>query len=386
MTQDKAFLQAIFESPADDAPRLVYADWLDERAGPGDADRAEFIRVQIELARRRPADPQRPRLQERETALLLEHRSSWTRGLAAWARELAVFRRGFVAEVGCDLSRFLKGAGLLLRRAPVQKVTFHRGTGDQLVALAESPHLARLAALKLESPARFEPAGLAALVRSPHLARLTELDLYLDDDGVVGAALAEAEQLASLGRLFLRGGRGAEEAVAGSAHFAHLHALGVFGTGVRDAGAALLAAAPHLAGLVQLELYGCSLGPAGAAALARSPYLTGLSVLNLGYNLIRDEGAAALAAAPGLAGLTSLHLNNSGLGPAGVRALAGSPHLANLAYLYLNHNDLRPAGAQALADSPYLGRLERLYLDHGIGETSQRVLRERFGDRLSLTS
>jgi uncharacterized protein (TIGR02996 family) len=46
MTQDEAFLQAIREAPDDDAPRLVYADWLDENGQP---ERADFIRYQIEL-------------------------------------------------------------------------------------------------------------------------------------------------------------------------------------------------------------------------------------------------------------------------------------------------------------------------------------------------
>jgi uncharacterized protein (TIGR02996 family) len=40
------FLLAICENPADDAPRLIYADWLDEI---GDTARAEFIRLQIGL-------------------------------------------------------------------------------------------------------------------------------------------------------------------------------------------------------------------------------------------------------------------------------------------------------------------------------------------------
>ena len=41
-----ALLRAIAAAPDDDAPRLVYADWLDEH-GPGDADRAraEFVRL-----------------------------------------------------------------------------------------------------------------------------------------------------------------------------------------------------------------------------------------------------------------------------------------------------------------------------------------------------
>src|SRR5688500_16170422 len=46
MATAQAFLDAIVDAPDDDAPRLVYADWLDDH---GDADRAEFIRAQCEL-------------------------------------------------------------------------------------------------------------------------------------------------------------------------------------------------------------------------------------------------------------------------------------------------------------------------------------------------
>jgi serine/threonine-protein kinase len=42
MSDDDAFLRAIADAPDDDAPRLVYADWLDEHGQP---DRAEFIRL-----------------------------------------------------------------------------------------------------------------------------------------------------------------------------------------------------------------------------------------------------------------------------------------------------------------------------------------------------
>jgi uncharacterized protein (TIGR02996 family) len=63
---DEAFLQAIIESPDDDTPRLVYADWLEEH---GQAERAAFIRVQCELARLPEGDPCRPELDKREHAL-----------------------------------------------------------------------------------------------------------------------------------------------------------------------------------------------------------------------------------------------------------------------------------------------------------------------------
>lgn len=51
-TQDRtewAFLRDICCNPADDGVRLIYADWLDERGLPGDAERAEFIRGQMAL-------------------------------------------------------------------------------------------------------------------------------------------------------------------------------------------------------------------------------------------------------------------------------------------------------------------------------------------------
>ncbi len=48
MTDRDALLRSIIESPQDDLPRLVYADWLDEN---GNSAHAAFIRCQIELAR-----------------------------------------------------------------------------------------------------------------------------------------------------------------------------------------------------------------------------------------------------------------------------------------------------------------------------------------------
>ena len=48
MTSDEqSLLSAVLDKPADDTPRLLYADWLEEQ---GHGERAEFIRVQCELA------------------------------------------------------------------------------------------------------------------------------------------------------------------------------------------------------------------------------------------------------------------------------------------------------------------------------------------------
>ena len=52
----EAFLNAIFDAPEDDLPRLVFADWLDER---GESDWAELIRCQCERLLTRGHDRER---------------------------------------------------------------------------------------------------------------------------------------------------------------------------------------------------------------------------------------------------------------------------------------------------------------------------------------
>lgn len=60
MSDEAAFMSAILAEPDEDTHRLVYADWLEERNEPGDAVRAEFIRVQIEVTRPLPLRPLPP--------------------------------------------------------------------------------------------------------------------------------------------------------------------------------------------------------------------------------------------------------------------------------------------------------------------------------------
>src|SRR5947199_5771038 len=105
---DDPFLRAILDAPDDELPRLIYADWLDER---GDPDRAEFIRLQVELARLPVRDPLRKPLTEREAELMNAHGPDWLDPpddfLANW-----YFVRGFL-EVGLSVRAFLRPAGEL---------------------------------------------------------------------------------------------------------------------------------------------------------------------------------------------------------------------------------------------------------------------------------
>src|SRR5438270_7169384 len=76
----EAFFRAIEAAPDDDTHRLVYADWLAEH---GDEARAEFIRVQCQLARLDEEDSRRDELSQREQDLLDAHRDRWLAELPA---------------------------------------------------------------------------------------------------------------------------------------------------------------------------------------------------------------------------------------------------------------------------------------------------------------
>ena len=96
----EAFLRTIIAQPDDDLPRLVYADWLDERDDPA---RAEFIRIQCELAHLPDDDAERrPMLEDREHELLAEHEPAWLGselvGLQEWE-----FQRGFLHSMTAEL-------------------------------------------------------------------------------------------------------------------------------------------------------------------------------------------------------------------------------------------------------------------------------------------
>jgi type VI secretion system protein ImpC len=90
MTDNDAFLRAIRDNPGDDAPRLVYADWLEEQGDP----RGEFIHTQIALTRGGNDRPHEVALRRRERELLEHFGDAWARPVTARGVP-ATFRRGF---------------------------------------------------------------------------------------------------------------------------------------------------------------------------------------------------------------------------------------------------------------------------------------------------
>src|SRR5476651_1127832 len=99
MDTSQALLAAIAADPENDLPRLVYADWLDENGQP---IRAEFIRLQIEIAHKEilPRDQVDlyAHLWKRQQDLLEMHRGEFLGELDSHlgATINFEFRRGFL--------------------------------------------------------------------------------------------------------------------------------------------------------------------------------------------------------------------------------------------------------------------------------------------------
>lgn len=412
----ESFLEDITAHPGDDAPRLVFADWLEEN---GQSARAEFIRLQVGAAslaaRVRHAGDEEEALVEEWTARadsLLEQRG---RDWDAHLRRLVVgyrYQRGFIEHVTLTATQFLTEGPTVARLAPIRQMRLEHG-GKRIDDIAASPLLGGLTGLEL-AYWRMEEVGVATLLASPRLAGLTALSLRCNNIGDQGIGV-----------------------VAGSPYLAGLTRLDLGHNDIYADGARALAASPHLRQLRQLDLHFNELRRHGMQPLTHSPLLDRVDDLDLGFNEITDDGAADLAATRGVpfhrlvlshseltdagvralcasarvvaalghlelqfnaieddgvrqlatAGLTRLRrldLSKNRIGPAGACALAAAADLAGLTHLDLESNPIGDRGARALAASPHLGRLVRLTLGSGNVSTAGReALRERFGDRLS---
>lgn len=343
MSADEPFLAAILARPADDGPRLVYADYLDEA---GDPARADLVRVQVALARLTQDHPRRPELADRQADLLRRHAARWAEPLADLVAGVE-FRRGVPEAVSVDAGVFAARGDELFRRTRADGKSYVRRVrlldpARAVVDLARCPHLAHVAELDL-SHGDLGNGGVHVLARSPHLAGVRSLDLGrngLDDGGA--------------------------RVVARSPAFPSLRALALNDNGVTADGVRAVADSPFLAGLTDLDVSGNDVSDAGVRAVAGGRATARVRSLRLAGNHVGDAGVAALVGTGLLARLLAhdphLDLRDNAVGPAGAEVLARSPELARAAGVDLSGNYLGDRGATALADSGRLAGLRSLKL------------------------
>jgi len=366
MSDHDALLRAICENPADDLPRLVFADWLEENGQP---DRAQFIRTEVDLYRRPEWDAERARYEHAARAeSAWPDRRPWlgecpdgpVSGIA-WSGE-PVVRRGFP---WCVKAANLESLSYLwdhfADRWPVEQVDFE--TADHLLRLARTPILRRLTGLAFRG-ARLSARVVPAFANDPAVGHLEALTFW-------GGSLSPAGVTALLE----------------SPLFVNLAALGVndHATGV---GLALLEGVEQYQPgprFRALELRTARLGDDGFRLLAAAESLSGLTHLNLQGNHVNADRAGLLAESPTFAGLRVLLLAANPLGNAGAAALARPGCLPELRVLDLSFCQVGDDGVRAVLDSPLADRLVLLNLAGSpASDETKQALRERMGDRVRL--
>lgn len=125
---EAALMAAVCAAPADDAPRLAYADWAERAAGAEGAARAAYIRRTVKLYHQHQLDD------IAALALLTDARkASWSNGVDGLGLLHHDFVRGFVAYVIADAGPLL--ASDVAARCPLQYLVVRRGAKDRLAEL-----------------------------------------------------------------------------------------------------------------------------------------------------------------------------------------------------------------------------------------------------------
>ncbi len=325
MTEHAALIAAIRENPDDDTPRLVFADWLDEHDEP---DRAEFIRVECELARTPDSSKRWKHLNTRAEKLFDAHTEEWAGPLAQpGVVEDYHTRRGFINLIELSAAQFARHAGTIFAHAPIADEVFLTARAQWGACFARS-EWSRVRSLGVNDEV-MTPAALPRLVTSPHLTNLRELDLGFNPIGTAG--------------------------------------------GQR------LRAWPHLGKLERLQLLDCGIGLHGAASVLAGLWGGRVRELGLAGNDLGDDAIGLLASSP-LPELRTLHLHDNNITATGVVKLLAAAFASQLTELNLHSNPIGDVAAELLLDSPNLTNLRKLNVGpNGISKAMFARIRKRFG-------
>ncbi len=429
-----ALLAGCRSAPADDTPRLVLADWLDEHAdvaGLPSADdaraRAELIRVQVELARPTNDTARVMQLRAAEQKLFTANAQRWLGELPERLHLLRHPTFGFAAQLPASAIEQPPQPFLFRPISPVNPWRFSRGLlrielfegeltdlelgawfGSPLAAWVEEASVTVSGVDTLENfkvPTQLRPyLGVRYAVSGdspqvpmtrPRPARLTERQWkrllncanfeLVRGLTVLAPAVEEgflrlmaSANVSGLRWLTVKAPEGDKwAAFLASAPLTNLSALDVSGCELGSAGMRLIANSPHLRRLVSLSAFRNPFACEGLEAIANSPLAETLNILDLQNTGIGDRGVKALASSPLMNRLVGpgLNLSMNSLGDEAAKALAESEHLERFTELILRDCRIADAGATALAESPHVANLA--YLDlwkNRIGDAGAKAL------------
>jgi len=426
----RGLLDACIAAPADDAPRMAWANAVG-------GERGELVVIQCELARgglpRETAIARR----RREAELLARHGKAWA-GLDGLA-ESWTFRRGFVEEANVDARTFAEKGEALFAAAPLlARVEFeglHDVALDEIAGRLEralsSPYFARLRGLRFDRvgntvetdrdthPHDFQSAGsnvlkrvietgslralralelprcalssqdVARLADSPDAAGLVELDLrYQQVDRYMGLYPADVQKvvdspnLARLEALDISGALGRAPWLGGQTRAQRAEAD--LKQSRRDPA---LIKHTRILGLRRLGLAACRFNDGMFDALAAAPFRL-LEWLNVSQSDFFAEDFERFGAAPGLAGLVELVFDGPSKYTFNAKmaaALGAATRFDALRILRLRNCYMDEVAARTLLVSPLARRLEIIDLRwNREPEKSADALRKLFDGLLLL--
>jgi uncharacterized protein (TIGR02996 family) len=255
-----AFLDDIKAHRTDKTPRLVLADWLEERDDP----RGTLLRIQWEWRSPDLLPARRLELGEQERALIQRHQDLWL-GLLKGRVSSWAFQRGLVQLQSSPDALVRENSPELLSSEELAWVETIRLYGDTATAAqyAATRTLQTACVLdcswcRLRAP---ELAGLAEAAPFPYLA-----ELILNTCNIGNAGL---------------------EALAGSAAFPALREVRLSGCGIDDPALEMFAGGALLGQLHVLDLRNNRIGSGGITALATRPLQ--LRELSLMHNQLDDD-------------------------------------------------------------------------------------------------
>jgi uncharacterized protein (TIGR02996 family) len=306
---ESVLLAAIVAAPEDDLPRLAYADHLEE---VGQAERAEFIRLEVELAKEQAADD-REQIRQRAVELLKRHGKTWFPLLERVVSREYVTDRGFPNEVFLDARKFIVHGEAIFHANPTLRELVICRLGRNMPGLASCSALEQVRALSFfETPLRAQE--MEELAASPHLRNLRCFEIPHTD------------------------------------------------TRIGPRGARALANARSITRLTTLNLDSQAIHDSGAGDICCASWAAGLEVLELGNNGLSDDTPRTLQRGARLNSLHTLDLSRNHLTPAGIRTLTTGVRLEGLKSLSLGNNLVLDAGVRSLVESACFGRLSHLNL------------------------
>lgn len=368
-----AFMEAICESPDDDLPRLVFADWLEEQGDAISVSWATDIRIQCEAARLKPWQwnhherlrklrnqiPYGPWSKRRIYLPKLQNArfGRFERGIAEWlvaedwkpltldlpvARGATCIRRARIRRPNLFSSHHFVDCSHLTHLMELDLNGCSLGS-DALQRLAANRHLRNVKRLSLREN-RLSSIGLLALAESPHWQQLESLDL--SRPGRSGAL---------------------EEVFTSRLEFSQLRELTLTDTQNADALLQALGDTLHLPKLERLDLHFSRVTAEGVVSLVSNESVPGLRELDLEPSVVQeaepfyDDELIEILWSLALPNLTGLSLAHQAFTDVAAIVIANSPKLANLEYLNLRHSHLTDSGVEAVLASERLGSLQ--YLD-----------------------